>query len=225
MLKKIKTLVKKAARQKSIFDPSVFNDELALKTEWGPLKSGGSNFRTHKLVSVDYNRIEFKPTIGAKLFSSVFILAGLAVPVLIGFENTENNQPLFSSDLLPVILFGLLFVGGGGFLLYKFAKPVIFDKMKGLYWKGWKVPKGYLAQIPEDDSSRISNLHAIQLIAERVRGNKRTYYSYEMNLVLKDGSRMNVIDHGNVGKLREDARILSEFLSVPVWDVGAAYEF
>jgi hypothetical protein len=39
-----------------------------------------------------------------------------------------------------------------------------------------------------------------------------------LNLILKSGGRINVVDHGNIEKLKEDAQILSSFLSKPVWD-------
>ncbi|MDA0586700.1 MAG: hypothetical protein O2820_02050 [Planctomycetota bacterium] len=39
-----------------------------------------------------------------------------------------------------------------------------------------------------------------------------------MNLVLRDATRKNVVDHGHLKTLREDAAILSEFLTVPIWD-------
>ena len=38
------------------------------------------------------------------------------------------------------------------------------------------------------------------------------------NLVLADGSRVNVVDHGDLGQVRADAAMLAEFLSVPLWD-------
>ena len=49
-------------------------------------------------------------------------------------------------------------------------------------------------------------------------GNKNSYYSYELNLVLEDGSRVNVVDQGNLKRLRSDAQTLSRFLDKPVWD-------
>ena len=42
--------------------------------------------------------------------------------------------------------------------------------------------------------------------------------SYELNVVLQDGSRRNVVDHGNLDALRADARELAMFLVVPLWD-------
>ena len=49
-------------------------------------------------------------------------------------------------------------------------------------------------------------------------GDKSSYYSYELNLVLEDGARLNVVDHGDLKALQADAEILSEYLQVPVWD-------
>ena len=35
---------------------------------------------------------------------------------------------------------------------------------------------------------------------------------------MKDGSRVNVVDHGDLAHIRQDARQLAQFLDVPVWD-------
>ena len=65
---------------------------------------------------------------------------------------------------------------------------------------------------------KLEDIHAIQLISEYISGEKSSYYSYELNLVLKDAGRINVIDHGNDGVIINNAKILSRFLDVPVWD-------
>jgi hypothetical protein len=59
-------------------------------------------------------------------------------------------------------------------------------------------------------------------LCEYVTGNKSSYYSYELNLVLDDGRRINVIDHGNLDRLRSDAQPLSRFLDKPVWDAAGS---
>ena len=51
-----------------------------------------------------------------------------------------------------------------------------------------------------------------------ISGSKSSYYSYELNLVLHDGSRINVVDQGNLKRLRSDANAFSQFLDKPVWD-------
>ncbi len=66
--------------------------------------------------------------------------------------------------------------------------------------------------------AEIEQIHALQLISEYCRSDKNSYYSYELNLILEDGKRINVVDHGNLGKIRDQAATLSEFLRKPVWD-------
>ena len=51
-----------------------------------------------------------------------------------------------------------------------------------------------------------------------MRGNKNSYYSYELNLVCTNGERINIVDHGALHAIREDALILADYLSIPVWD-------
>lgn len=40
-----------------------------------------------------------------------------------------------------------------------------------------------------------------------------------MNLVLKNGKRIFVLSHADKNAMKEDARVLSEFLEKPLWDV------
>ncbi len=58
------------------FDPSVFDDPVALETEWVPAASGGASFRTHQLIQRSAGCIEFAPTLGAKAFYLLFFLVG-----------------------------------------------------------------------------------------------------------------------------------------------------
>lgn len=66
--------------------------------------------------------------------------------------------------------------------------------------------------------AKFEEIHAFQLLTERHTGNEGGYYSFELNLVLINGKRINVIDHGNKESIREDAIVLSAFMDKPVWD-------
>ena len=44
--------------------------------------------------------------------------------------------------------------------------------------------------------------------------------SYELNLVFSSGERLNVVDHGAVERLLEDAHSLARVLDVSVWDAA-----
>ena len=103
-------------------------------------------------------------------------------------------------------------------MLYFGTAPIVFDKLSAHFWKGRKSPQDVGDVRSLKHAAEFSQIHALQILAEYVRGNKSSYYSYELNLVLKDGARINVVDHGSQNRLREDAKTLSVFLGKPVWD-------
>lgn len=95
-------------------------------------------------------------------------------------------------------------------MFYKQMRPIVFDKREGLFWKGCK-PQ---VMMPVDEVTtryvRLESIHALQIIAEYISGKNGGYYSFELNLVLQDGNRINIVDHGRRGKLAEDAGVLAE---------------
>ncbi len=195
------------------FHPTTLDDPVARQTDWGPAASGGANFGTHRLIRLGPQRLEFKLGFGARLFPIVFIVMGGGVGGLftaVGF----TQDPSFAYIGLPT---GLLFTGVGLWLLRRMSTPRVFDLQHGHYRRSRKVP-GELNPRERGSHCRIEEIHALQLIEEWCSGNKSSYTSYELNLVLRDGSRLNVVDHGNGGQLRRDAEQLAEALGVPVWD-------
>lgn len=213
MMLKLQNLIKPGVP----FDPAKFNDPVALRTAWTPAKGGGTNFRTHKLVQVDLRRVEFRATVGNILFCSLFLIAGLGVGIGVVVYTIVHGRALDVEIAFPV-LFGMIFAVVGGGLLYYTTRPIIFDAQRGFYWKGRKSPDDVPDRTAIKDFALFADLHAIQLVSERCSGKNSSYCSYELNLVLHDGKRLNVIDHGNRDKLRVDAATLSRFLGKPVWD-------
>ena len=220
MLKKLKDQLRQLVKEPTPIDPSRFGDPHALQTEWTPLQSGGSNFRTHRLTGLNAGRAEFVPSPIARVFYGVFILLGAAIPTGIVLSQYFDSGSL---SIGPGMLFpglaGALFIGMGGFLMYRGTTPVVFDAARGLYWKGRRTPDQLSLQ-SGDNWARFSDIHALQLLSEHVRGNDSSYYSYELNLVLEDGRRLNVVDHGDATQLREDAQTLSQFIGKPIWDAA-----
>ncbi len=213
ILEKLKTL-----GETSRFDPSAFNDTIASLTEWTPRKGGGSNFKTHQLTKLDADRMEFRASLGAKLFYLIFLLAGLGMVVFVLSSVVSKGRFALETQTLMPMGMGVVFAIVGGVLFYFGTAPIVFNKLKGCYWKGRKCPDEVIHKEELKNYTGLDQIHAIQLISEYCRGNKSSYYSYELNLVLNDGSRLNVIDHGNKEKIRDDAEKLGEFLGVPVWD-------
>ncbi|MCK5895511.1 MAG: hypothetical protein KAG20_01835 [Cocleimonas sp.] len=219
-----KDLIEKAKEMKRVVDEyyvstaASFNDPIAMKTEWRPAKRGGSNFATHSLVIIDESRIEFKATSGAKLFYFLFLIVGIGMISFVIFLSIDSA---FSKSIL-FFLVALLFSIAGFLLFYFGTKPIVFDRKKGCFWIGRKPPK---MLSPSKKSAFFEQIYALQLISETCHSSassthqrNRSYESYELNLVLKDGQRINVVDHGDKQTLRKDTATLAQFLHKPIWD-------
>ncbi len=202
------------------FDPSRFNDPLANQIQWTSLKSGGSNFRSHNLVEVNPNRMEFRQSLNSKLFSFVFMLAGLLIPVFFIFGSIDLAQEEAWKMVAFVVVFGLVFIGTGYFSYKRGASPVVFDKMIGKFWKGKEGPDVKPELMNAEQVKNTADIHALQLISEYVRRDKNSYYSYEINCIMKDTKRYNVMKHGAKTKIRRDAETLAQFLGKPLWDAA-----
>ncbi len=196
--------------------PEWDDDPVAQKTDWIPKKPGGASFRTHGLERLDATRMEFRITRGAKLFCWLFIGAGVAVPVAF-FAGAMGQSGALDSQLV-VACVGIVFTGAGLGMQYFMGRPRVFDKPSGSFWIGRKQPDRLTQPAESDSRVPLEEIYAVQLISEYVRGNKSSFHSYELNLVLRNGRRVNVIDHGGLARLRADADTLGQFLELPVWD-------
>lgn len=194
------------------FDSSRFGDPVALQTEWKPLKGGGTNFRTHRLTKVNDRKVEFRPTKGTRGFSGIMMAFGIIIPVYHHIEGiVDASYGLFLGALIAWAFGGLFFWVGLKF--WNRMKTVLqFDKQSGRF-----ITKPLVQR-----SISLEKIHAIQLIRERMTStsssSKSSFTSYELNLVLHDASRVPVIDHSGRNFIRDDAKKLSGFLDVPLWD-------
>lgn len=202
------------------FDPSVFDDELATKTDWRPLFEGGTSNTTYSFNKVSPRRAEFRAHGNVKLTSTLFIIVGAGLVAAMLLDLFDVDMPAFYAALA----FGAFFIFIGIKRLQRLETPRIFDLDNGHLWIGKEAPKD---DISTDTQCCLDEIHAIQLLHERCRsaGDSASdyFYSYEMNLVLQDGQRFNVVDHGHLTRIRNDADSLSRFLDVPVWDAIPDY--
>ncbi len=185
--------------KREILDLERFDDELAFRVSWDPLVGGGTNFCTHRLQKMPglvSTSIEFKPTFVAYFFSISFAVFGLLAFFLMFFTGSMDIGVLIS----------LSFLGFGVWSLWRLVKQKsVFNGSSRVFCKN-------------KESFGFDDICAIQLLREYVSGNKNSYYSYELNLICINGERINVIDHGALRAIREDASMLAGYLSIPVWD-------
>ena len=98
-------------------------------------------------------------------------------------------------------------------MLWRGTQPIVFDRARGMHWKGWRTPASATGGVVALDE-----IHALQVVSERCSGHRKGYFSYELNIVLSDGQRINVVDHGDLRRIRVDGGHLASFLHVPFWN-------
>jgi len=199
-----------------------FDDPVAQNTGWTQLAMGsGSSYRSQKLASA-HNQIRVVKTARALILPVGFGLAGIAL-ILAALNDylqlaPTGTEPLSTSQFLSLLLIGaFLLLPAAVFLRPK--NKLTFDKSSGNCWRGRKPASG---SFEDSDQFRLQRIKGLQMLAKRVSGSHgdRTYSSYELNLILDNHDRINVMDHGDVDALRADAEKLSEFLDVPLFDAS-----
>ena len=189
------------------------DDSFAQTIDWSPCKKGGASYKSRDLVETRLERLEYKPVFIAKLIPGIFLLNGFCI----AFGSLAFPALVQGGNLVP-ILFGS-FTFGLGFFAWRWMNyPIYFDLQRKFASIGY-----------QEEKVRFDDIYAIQLIPETVtqssrsHGRRRTrryrsYRSYELNLVLKNSQRVNVVDHGKLDAIRQDAQLLAKLIEVPVWD-------
>ena len=183
-------------------DPSWFDDPLAEHVSWEPLKRGDSDAR--RLVQVEAQRVEFRPAAGLKRGSLLGLVAGLTL--CFGPWNRELITLVGGLVVISVVVLGYC----------RSTTPIVFDRLRGLYWKGRLSPEERADRHGADDWTELEKIHAIQILPVVSRDGD-TYRFFELNLVLASGDRLNVVDHPEKQRIIKDAHRLAAFLEVPVW--------
>lgn len=218
-------------RRLNVVDPMTFNDPVATSTQWTPKVRGGSSYWTHELKEISDSRMEYQ-AMQWSIFLIIFIVLTVFLPTVALLGPMVNETGL--SDILAPENRPFLLYGGGALtiavititLVLLQKRTVVFDKSYGVYWKTNKLSKtegGTLSPMSDKNTS-LADIHALQIIGERVSSDNHSFDSFELNLVKRDASRENLVDHAQVARIREEALKLGLFLGVPVWDATAGYE-
>lgn len=177
--------------------------------DWTPLKGGGSNYRTKKFKMVSDKKVIFEPTKLNYIFPIIF--CGMPLLFVSIIASSGERPPFFV--YLMLLLFFSIGIAVGYFLL----QPVTFDFERNIFYKGYK-PSGRVVNLSEVKGIQIINEYVVSTSTSS-NGSRNTsrFYSYEINLVLTDGRRVNVVDHGDKNSIIEDTKSLARLLNVPVY--------
>ena len=206
-------------------DPGEFGDPLAEHVEWTPLGPNGTYAPLQRLRVQGTHRISSRMTFMGGLLLSLFGLPAVFASLVLGVISILLLIALLAGpwgSLSVVILivtamtsFVTFLLGlAGKVLLSSIAMPIVFDKRGGFFRRGFHVPfLGLLTVWPlQGLKLSLDSIRAVQALKGRVVG------SYELNLVLINGERVNLLGCGLAKSIKQDARQLSHFLGLPLWD-------
>jgi hypothetical protein len=191
-----------------------FDNPIAAGTSWGPMiGGGGSNWRNIKLKLTADNQLKVVKSIIHKAL--YLLLAGIGSLVMLW-------SPLMSGEALPIVFF-LSFIGLAfflmGFIPLYFTKRLNFDKSSGICYYGNTNPKNLYRTNPNIKQIKLDQIKGLQIISQLVEGSENGFFtSYELNLILENFERINVMNHSKLDAIRADAEKLSKYLEVPVFD-------
>ena len=184
---------------------------------WTPLKRGGCSFRSHQLHRVGPERLEFRPHASSFFFCGIFVFGGVIGLVIAGCAARRGDGKTAAGMGFWALLFG----GAGVWCWRSLSVPIVFDRSYRAFWRDRRRPE-QLAEPAEllGRYTPFDEIAALQLLSERCSSSKGgRFFSHELNLVLRDGSRVQVVDHGSAAALRREAAVLAEFLGgIPVLD-------
>jgi hypothetical protein len=170
--------------------------------DWSPLVPGGAEFRTHRLIEVAATRLELRSSVSGLVFLGLSVLGtvicfGLMIGILV-----------VSGELLSLAFgaIGLLLAVAALVVRRRVANRRFFDTKLGHY-----------GDTRESVTIALPSIRGLQITPEQVWSGEGEFTSYELNLVLTDGRRVNVLDHRELANLHEDAMRIAAFLGVSLW--------
>lgn len=206
--------------------PPWADDPIAESIEWTGTAAFGEDGLANpkgavvRLAKVSANRVEFHPPSTRRWHFAMLFIGVLAYILALIMPGAFPN-----AVVLPLICLMLSIVAE--VYTRSIADWLYFDKALGRYWRGKTVPAPLTSTASSEKAGRISDVYALQLIStRRYRGNPQVgvdgsgykeYPTHELNLVLKDATRLSIVCDDDYGRIERGAKTLADFLQKPLW--------
>lgn len=193
-------------------------DEIVKNASFSQCKIGWKNFKTHKLITDNKWNFIFKATpFSSKLF--LFMTTILSILFL-----TSIYTWIRHSQIPDVLIWQLIFWAFLWLFYFRNNHSKIFDFQNG-YFYDLKYRKNLEELIKNDENYSkyiipINKIHALQIIWESILFWRKwhiPYVSYELNAILKNSDRINIIDHKKLRIIQEEAQQLADKLWVKIY--------
>jgi hypothetical protein len=194
-------------------------DELPLghRISWEPAKPGGGG-AGRPLVVESADRLAYRA--GWPMLALLWLIFLLGFVPMCGWIISRSAfgsdfDSLFDGGLSALVFYAALMLLGAGSLAL-FCKPHVFDKQRGWYWHSWLAPQQTRRPRDGHRAIRLELIQALQLLSYERKVEFHTAKFHEINLILVDGSRVNVRCHVYGEQMKSEARTLSVFVGVPI---------
>lgn len=182
-------------------------DPFAKEISWLPNKWWWANFKTNVLIKDSLWNYKYRVSYWTMLFSGMFVMFGVFFTfgiVQLILQNLNKWNVFKYEDWVIFMVFPILFLIAGILVYIQFSKRKEFNLINSCCYIWKKV-------------INFNEIYAVQLISETIH-RRPVYSSYEINLVLKNKERINIIDHGNKEAILLDSQLISNILWVPIWN-------
>lgn len=191
--------------------------------DWTFIGNVGASFKSHKASQKSSHIVTIQPTLELFLFLSfgIVISGGLGIYLYIDSNdiNANGRWGLLEKTMVTFTLVSL-FLGSLYSLIYELRRIKYFNKKINSY------------TVLKKNECQLTDIKAIQLLYTRslTRGTSKDSrsneyaYDYQINLILNDNSRINVVSHGSLKGTKRDSKLLETFLNVPILD-GINYDY
>ena len=221
-----KQLQREIDERKSRPKPPWADDPIARSLEWTGTAAFGSGGVVNpkgamvRLGTVSAGRIEFRPP-STRRWHVAMLFMGVVSSILVFLATGSLTTALAG----PVVCAMLSVVAE--FYTRSIADWLYFDERLGMYWRGKVAPAPLTRTASTERAGRISDIYALQLVStRRYVGNPgvgsdgsgyKEFPTHELNLVLKDATRLSIVCDDDYGRLDRGAKVLAEFLRKPLW--------
>lgn len=204
-------------RRQALID--AFDDDIARQTQWRPLFRNTNRLLT-RIEKISITRIELRATKQTLIAAITVSLIGLLI-LLLGFHQWINlgEKPPSHGAHSGLFFVGIALTAVGYYFKQRASKIMYFDHGTATFGRqlfsiftspNKQAYKEYL----------LGNVHALQLLvidsAQRGRAQSPLL---QLNLVLSDASRQNIVSSHNKDEVKAIADELKVFLNLPLWQL------
>lgn len=201
------------------------DEEIVKNSSFLPLKRGWTNIKSHDLIIENNWNYLFKVKwFFPEEYLGIFFVPIIATIIILYSKNFEVNNMFW--EFLWLIIFSIIYSWLAWLIFYSLHRSYIFDFQNWYFYDTIYTQK--LFEFLQDEKYKnkiisLNEIEALQIISERLHSKNTSYTSYELNMILKNSSRVNIIDHWNLEEIRKNASELANKLWVKVYDITEIY--